>query len=433
MGTTDITVDFYDTGGALYTTATVSVTVVPAAPAPPSGGSMTANITTENGATEAVPITTSGSHVSAALSPAQGNALAAGAALALTMPPVSEAASYAVTLPADSLSEDEGGTLTVNTELGSISMPSDMLSPLSGISGQTARINIGRGSVSSLPNNVKEALGDRPIVQLTMSVNGTQTDWSNPDAPVTVAIPYTPTAEESANPESIVVWYVDRDGSLNCVTNGRYDTLTGMVVFRITHFSDYAVDYNPVGFNDVDEGAWYSKAVGYLAAREITGGTGDGKFSPDAKLTRGEFIVMLMRAYGISPDDDPTDNFSDAGSTYYTGYLAAAKRLGLVDGVGNNRYAPERDITRQELFTLLYKTLTVINRVPQGDSSKAISDFSDAGDIATWAMDAVALLIETGIVEGNTGKLSPMDSGTRAEMAQMLYKLEYLMQWLQTQ
>ncbi len=433
VGTTDITVDFYDTGGALHTTATVSVSVVPAAPASRGGGSKTATVKAENGAMETVHITTSGSNVSAVLSPVQGDALSGGAALTLTLPTVSKATSYGVMLPADNLSRYEGGTLTINTELGSISMPSDMLSPLSGTSGQTVQITIGRGEVSSLPGNVREKIGDKPLIQLTMSINGKQTAWSNHNAPVTVSIPFTPTAEELANPENIVVWYIEGDGTLSCVTNGRYNPLTGMVVFRTTHFSDYAVDYNPVGFSDVVEGAWYCKAVNYLAARGITSGTGGGRFSPDAKLTRGEFIVMLMRAYGISPDNAPTDNFSDAGNTYYTGYLAAAKRFGLADGVGNNRFAPERDISRQEMFALLYKNLTEINRVPQGDESTTISVFSDAGQIKPWAKDAIAVLVGAGIVEGNTGKLSPTNRATRAEMAQLIYKLEYLMQFLQTQ
>jgi hypothetical protein len=55
---------------------------------------------------------------------------------------------------------------------------------------------------------------------------------------------------------------------------------------------------------------------------------------------------MLIRAYGISPDDNPADNFVDAGNTYYTGYLAAAKRLGITKGIGDNQFAPEQAITR---------------------------------------------------------------------------------------
>jgi hypothetical protein len=83
-------------------------------------------------------------------------------------------------------------------------MPSDMLSPLSGTSGQTVQITIGRGEVSSLPGNVREKIGDKPLIQLTMSINGKQTAWSNHNAPVTVSIPFTPTAEELANPENML-------------------------------------------------------------------------------------------------------------------------------------------------------------------------------------------------------------------------------------
>jgi hypothetical protein len=114
--------------------------------------------------------------------------------------------------------------------------------------------------------------------------------------------------------------------------------------------------------------------VSFIAARGITTGTGNGLFSPDAVLTRADFLVMLMKAYGIAPDTNPADNFSDAGNTYYTGYLATAKRLGISAGVENNIYAPGKDITRQEMFTMLYNALKAIGQLPQGDSGKTISE-----------------------------------------------------------
>jgi len=110
---------------------------------------------------------------------------------------------------------------------------------------------------------------------------------------------------------------------------------------------------NGMNFNDVAADAWYKKAVDFIAARKITLGTGSGNFSPNAKLTRGEFIVLMMRAYGIAPDTDTADNFSDAGNTYYTGYLAAAKRLQISNGVGNNMFAPDKEITRLEMLSLI--------------------------------------------------------------------------------
>lgn len=162
---------------------------------------------------------------------------------------------------------------------------------------------------------MKAAVGTRPLIQLTLSIDGRQTEWSNPGAPVTVAIPYTPTTEELAHPESILTWYLDGSGNPVCVPSGHYDPATGTVTFTATHFSKYAVGYNPVSFNDVASGAWYHGAVSFIAARGITSGTTATTFSPDATLTRGQFITMLLRAYGITSDTSATDNFSDAGNT----------------------------------------------------------------------------------------------------------------------
>jgi len=132
---------------------------------------------------------------------------------------------------------------------------------------------------------------------------------------------------------------------------------------------------------------------------------------------------QLMKAYDIAPDTNPADNFSDAGSTYYTGYLAAAKRLEISAGVGNNLYAPGKEITRQEMFTLLYNALKVIGQLPQGDSGKTLSDFSDSNSVADWAEEAMTMLVKTGTIGGNAGKMSPTSTATRAEMAQVLYQL----------
>ncbi|HWQ78712.1 MAG TPA: choice-of-anchor I family protein [Anaerovoracaceae bacterium] len=337
------------------------------------------------------------------------------------VPPVPPATkSQSLEIPANFLSNPSaGGTMTLRSDIGNITIPANMLQGVVNAEGKKAEILIGEGDRSNLPDEV----GDRPVISLSLLLDGTQADWDNPDAPVTVSIPYTPTAEERANPESIVIWYIDGSGDAVCVPNGRYDPATGTVTVNITHFSDYAVAYNKTSFSDVSAGVWYNKAVSFIAARDITTGTGGGSFSPDAKLTRGQFLVMLMRAYEIAPDRNTASNFSDAGNTYYTGYLAAAKRLGISDGVGNNLFAPEKEITRQEMFTLLYNALNEIDKLPAGNAGKSLSSFTDAGQIAAWANDAMTALVETGVIAGSDGKLTPAGTTSRAEMSQVLYNL----------
>lgn len=265
----------------------------------------------------------------------------------------------------------------------------------------------------------RELVGSRPVYDFTVAGGGkTISNFNGGHA--TVNIPYPLGAGE--HPHAIVIWYLSDSGKLVGM-RGHYDIPTKTVVFRTPHFSNFVIGYNPVSFQDVPAGVWYESAVAFLAARDITTGTGDGNYSPNASLTRGQFAVMLMRAYGIEPDAGPVDNFADAGSTYYTGYLAAAKRLGIANGVGNNMFAPDQSITRQEMFTLLYHVLTVIGERPEANSGKTLSDFSDASGIASWAKDAMTLLVEAGTVSGSNGKLAPTDSTTRAEMAQVLYNL----------
>ncbi len=342
----------------------------------------------------------------------------------VTMPSIPGVDTYTIGIPVPDLStSDAQGSLIVETGNGSITVPSNMLTGVPEISGSKAQVSIGKGDKNALPEEVKAAIGDRPLIQLTLSIDGQQTNWSNPGAAVTVSIPYTPTAAELANPESIVIWYIDGAGNVVAIPNGRYDAATGTVTFATTHFSYYGVAYRQVSFNDVAAEAWYHDAVSFIAARGITGGTGNGRYSPDAKLTRGEFIVMLMRAYEIAADVNAADNFSDGGNTWYTGHLAAAKGLGITAGVGNNMYAPARAITRQEMYALLYNSLKALDKLPTGNSGKTLAGYNDAGQVAAWAREPMELLVKTGIAGGSGEGLQPAAAATRAEMAQVLYHL----------
>lgn len=329
---------------------------------------------------------------------------------------------YATGIPVASLEGSASNSLTINTEFANIKLPTNMLSGLD-MKGR-AEISIGQGDKTKLPEDIRQSIGDRPLIQLNLSIDGQKTPWENPDAPVTVTIPnYKPTALELENPESIVVWYIDGSGNAISVANCSYDPETGLVSFKVKHFSDYALVYNKVNFDDVINNNWFYKPVSFIAARDITKGTEANKFSPENKLTRGEFIVLMMRAYDITPHLNIEENFSDAGNTYYTSYLATARKLGITAGIGDNLYAPNKEITRQETFTLLYNALNVIKELPQGKSGKLLSDFTDEDQIDSWANTAMNQMVESGIVSGSNGKLAPLNTITRAEMAQVLYNL----------
>lgn len=352
------------------------------------------------------------------------NIFSAGKNTLLAMPFIPEIKSFTINLPSGSFKNSVGKTtLTLNTDIGSISIPNNMLTGLLGTTDKDLGITMAKVDKSGMPKALQQKLGDHPIIQFTLTLNGVPAVWNNPNAPVMVSMPYTPTEKELLNPDSIVIWYVDGDNNVYCIPNGIYNREIGAVTFSIDHFSQFAISYNDIRFGDVADTAWYSDAAKFLAARDITSGIAGTTFEPGSILTRGQFITMLLRAYGIKADAKAQDNFADAGNTYYTGYLAAAKRLGVSKGIGAEMFAPEQSITRQEMFTMLYKALKIFNKSPDNKGGKALTAFTDSDSIAPYAQEAMTCLVRAGIISGNNGKLEPASKVTRGEMAQVLYNL----------
>lgn len=319
----------------------------------------------------------------------------------------------AARLPGGALSSFAGTGLDLTLKLPAGTMTlsrASVASVAAEAADENVRIELRQAATNTLTEAQQAAVGSGDVVLDINIYAGTQ-KISNFDGSLAMAVPYD-------GPLPVAVWYLSDAGELE-----RLDCTfsNGVVYFTLDHLSLYLLGQSP--FADVEEGGWYYDAVAFIAQKEITKGTTATTFSPDATLTRGQFVTMLLRAYEITPDDETADNFDDAGDTYYTGYLAAAKALGIANGVGDNKFAPEQDITRQEMFTLLYNALGVLGGLPTGDSGRTLSDFADSDAIAPWATEALSALVEKGIVSGSGGRLEPDATTTRAQMAQVMYNL----------
>src|SRR5690606_23196906 len=128
------------------------------------------------------------------------------------------------------------------TDTATLQIPSNMLSTITGLADQVS-IQINQASADSLNADVRAKVGSRPIIDISVKAGDNVIAWNNPAAPVTVSIPYTPTAQELVNAEQIVILYIDSQGQATAVPSGRYDAKSGSVVFTTTHFSTYAVAY----------------------------------------------------------------------------------------------------------------------------------------------------------------------------------------------
>lgn len=179
-----------------------------------------------------------------------------------------------------------------------------------------------------------------------------------------------------------------------------------------------------VYFADVDEKYdWAFQEIDYLANTGIVSGTGNLIFSPSHMLSRADFVLMLYRAYDMEKYI-VGDQFSDVpDDAYYADALRAARALGIATGDQDNRFYPNRALTRQDAMVLLKRTLERTNlRFTPGD----LSAFSDADEVAAYAAESVAALAKAGVIHGKDNKICPNAQVTRAEMAVMLYRALHL-------
>ena len=110
-------------------------------------------------------------------------------------------------------------------------------------------------------------------------------------------------------------------------------------------------------FSDVSEGSYYAKAVAWAAANGITGGTGEGGFSPDEPCTRAQAVTLLCRAQRAKAEGRA--QFSDVpADAYYAEAVAWAAESGVTDGIGGGLFGPEQDCTRAQIVTFLWRAMT---------------------------------------------------------------------------
>ncbi|PQP81559.1 hypothetical protein C0Q44_17740 [Paenibacillus sp. PCH8] len=341
----------------------------------------------------------------------------------LDLPLIPNMSSYTLELPAETLSNTkETGKIILTTQAGRIEIPSDMLKNMVGLKDKVASITIGIGNQTALNAETKAAIGNRPFVELSLALDGVQTPWNNPDTNVNISIPYVPTAEETNNPEHIVIWYIDDLGNITTIPSGRYDAKSGSVTFSTTHFSDYAVAYVKKNFSDLNSVEWARQSIEVLASKGIINGTVAGTYSPSAHITRADYLVLLMKTLNLTARVD--QNFTDVKpSDYYYEALGVSKKLGLATGSGNNEFHPLERISRQDMMVLTARALEIAKQMKASGDLTILDSFSDEEDIAVYAKMNLATLVKEGLISGSGNKLNPQAQTTRAEAAVFLYRI----------
>ena len=176
-----------------------------------------------------------------------------------------------------------------------------------------------------------------------------------------------------------------------------------------------------ISYNDVKAGDWYANAVNYVTLTGLMNGTGDG-FSPNLAINRGMMVTVLYRMAG-SPEVTAENPFTDVpADTWYTDAVIWASENDITAGTSDTTFSPTNSLTREQLATFFYRFADFENPDPieiTGD----LTGFTDAGQVASYATDAMKWAIGEGLISGTTETtLSPKATATRAQVATILMR-----------
>ncbi len=179
-----------------------------------------------------------------------------------------------------------------------------------------------------------------------------------------------------------------------------------------------------VNFSDVSDSHWASAAVKYVAAKKIFNGTGDNKFSPSEKMTRGMFVTALARYFNGTGETPAA--FRDVKSgDYYASSVGWALEKKIINGISAGEFGSGFEINREQVAAILYRAITSEGKAPKDKKAVSRTEFKDASSISPFAKEAVGELVAMGILTGRDGDLfAPKDRLTRAEAAAIFHRLD---------
>ncbi len=183
-------------------------------------------------------------------------------------------------------------------------------------------------------------------------------------------------------------------------------------------------------FEDVKSGSWYESAVDTATGYGLFNGTSETKFSPDDGMTRAMLATVLYNLSGKPEYGTDAGAFNDVETgKWYENPVDWAYKVGVTSGTSATEFSPNKDITREQLVTMLYR---YAEKIGAASSSKtAITGFPDGNKVAGYAQDAMQWAVAEGFISGRAsgGKnyIAPQGTATRAEVAAVLTRfVEYL-------
>ncbi|WP_143382894.1 S-layer homology domain-containing protein [Flavonifractor sp. An92] len=191
-----------------------------------------------------------------------------------------------------------------------------------------------------------------------------------------------------------------------------------------TTIKDPDTPLGPGVFTDLDQDAWYYDDVSTMIEQGLLVGVSTDRFAPEWTVSRAMLASVLYRMSGEKYTGFPT--FLDVPrDAWYRVSVAWASTNGVVYGYSAERFGPDDDVTREQLVTMLYRYQQYMdNDVSKRDD---LSAFSDAGQVSSFAQEAMQWAVAEGLIQGRSGNLlAPTGTASRAELCSILVRFQAL-------
>lgn len=184
---------------------------------------------------------------------------------------------------------------------------------------------------------------------------------------------------------------------------------------------DESTETTELNFTDVKESDWFFKGVEYVVDKGIMSGVSENEFAPSGKLTRAMLVQMLYNMES-RPACDAENAFMDVPvGQWYTDAVIWANDEKIVSGMGDGLFAPNMEITREQMVVMLYNYAKY--KGYDVTASAGLSKFADNASVSTWAQPAMQWAVAEGYISGmGDSQLAPQGTATRAEIASVIMR-----------
>ena len=184
---------------------------------------------------------------------------------------------------------------------------------------------------------------------------------------------------------------------------------------------DETTETTKLNFTDVKESDWFFKGVEYVVDKGIMSGVSENQFDPSGKLTRAMLVQMLYNMES-RPACDAENAFIDVPvGQWYTDAVIWANDAKIVSGMGEGLFAPNMEITREQMVAMLYNYAKY--KGYDVTASADLSTFADNASVSAWAQPAMQWAVAEGYISGmGDNQLAPQGTATRAEIASVIMR-----------